>query len=84
MVLMANNVTQLKRPVDPILVESLRNMLADAEAGTISGMVVLIACPAGAYEAHCYGDSDLGQMMLAFEAWKFRQLAARELEHGVR
>ncbi len=75
-------VTALKRPVDADMIEHLRDLLGQAERGEVSGVVVLANFPGACYQSNSSGDSDLGQMMLCFESWKFRQLAARERENG--
>lgn len=72
-------ISELKRPVNPDLIAQLHELLAEAESGELVGAVVLLHIAGGQYRCHCVGESDMGPMMLAFEAWKFRQLAAREL-----
>lgn len=73
------SLSELKRPVNPELLGELRDLYAEAESGELVGLVVLVHRAGGEYRCHAYGESDLGPMLVAFEAWKFRQLAAREL-----
>ncbi len=70
-----NPVTLVKpKAPSPKLVELTERLKARIESGEIAGLVVLIAYSGGQYGRADGGDYGVGDMMLAFEDWKFAEM----------
>ena len=68
----------LKRPPNADVVEELEELLADAKAGNVTGLVALIQYQGSETSFFSAGHFNIGEVLLAFEGWKHAYLS-REL-----
>lgn len=75
-----SNVIELKKTIDPELVQLLEETLEDVKSGKLIGVVVLGNCPDATVMWAEGGDIETGRAMLAFEYFKHRQMCIRSEE----
>ncbi len=68
-------IREIKRDVDPHLIETLEETLAEAKRGEINGVVILIETPTQT-GSRLAGKVDIAYAMKAFEELKFKALFA--------
>lgn len=70
-----SKISKLSRPIDQNLVQTLEKAVEMAKSGEIIGIVMLVNMAAREFSHTAGGDMEFSEVLLAFESFKFDQLA---------
>lgn len=76
------NVIELKKSVNPKLIEDLEAILESARKGELLGVTAMLLHPGREYGYISIGDMEFSETLLAFEDFKWHQMAMRHLGDG--
>lgn len=71
---MTKNIKELKRPVDPNLLELVELLKQGVANGKITGVTAIVTLQGNEHNFWCAGDQNYSDVSAAMDNWKFDQL----------